>query len=88
MATKTKLPKGYFEVHYATAYKVDEFPIAINARMVCYVTSEKVEKDAYRQDFKVLTRLMVKGHNNAGFHVAESYEDVLKAIDKALAEID
>jgi len=85
---KTKFPKGYFEVHYATAYKVSEFPIAINAKMVCYVTSEKVEKDAYRQDFKVLTRLMVKGHNNAGFTVAESYEEVLEAIDKALSEVN
>ena len=83
MTKTTKCPKGFIELHYAKTEK----PVLIKVDLISFLSPvyEDNRTSYYEKSKKVnWTDILPLGHNNGGFYVKESYEEVIDLMNKAI----
>ena len=78
MAKTTKCPKGFIELHIANASLT---PTMVRVDMISQFT--KVT-DGDKTKFGKMCHFCPLGHNNGGFYVKETYEEIIDLINKAI----
>ena len=78
-------PKGFIELHFAKSGR----PVLIKVDMISFLNPVYEDKSGsyYGESKKVnWTDILPLGHNNGGFCVRESYEEVCKKMVEVLEE--
>lgn len=80
MIKSTKCPKGFIELHIAQANPI---PTMVRVDMISQITKVADEE---KIKYGKRTHFCPLGHNNGGFYITETYEEVQEMIRQALED--